>query len=160
MLDTPHPILDAARTHPPPHTFDPAGTCAGCAARGPLVGCIARESPQLAALRASHAALAAREAAARPARGPARALPGQLRLFGDDGAPARPEVPRAPVAAPQPAALPAPDTSYADTPRKHEPPTVLLCAQCTLDVVRALAALGRGPGGIGYEWAVATAGGA
>jgi len=42
--------------------------------------------------------------------------------------------------------------------RKWEAPTALLCAQCTLDVVRALAAVGRPAGGIGYAWATAAAG--
>lgn len=164
MHDTAFPTADAL---PGPHTFAAAGSCGACGARGPMVGCIDRESPLLATLRVTRDAIAAREAAQRAARGPARALPGQLRLFADDGAPALPAAPRAPAAAPgERAHDPAPQPAQggcdvgASAPRKREypPPIVHLCAECTLAVVGALAVQGRGPGGIGYEWATAARG--
>jgi hypothetical protein len=165
-----NPVLAASDALAPPHVFDPSGACVVCAMRGPLVGCIARDNPLLGALRASHAAQRAAEV--QRTRTSTAPLAGQLRLFDDTGAPARNAPPAAaPVAqstAPgdTTAADPAPDDVTPEAScdgtraraRKWAAPTVLLCAQCTLDVVRALAAVGRPAGGIGYAWATAAAG--
>lgn len=165
-----NPVLAASDALAPPHVFDPSGACVVCAMRGPLVGCIARDNPLLGALRASHAAQRAAEV--QRTRKSTAPLAGQLRLFDDTGAPARNAPPAAsPVAqraSPDDTAAvdPAPDDAAPEASgdgtrtraRKWEAPTALLCAQCTLDVVRALAAVGRPAGGIGYAWATAAAG--
>lgn len=165
-----NPVLAAFDALAPPHVFDPSGACVVCATRGPLVGCIARDTPLLGALRALHAAQRAAEV--QRTRKSTAPLAGQPRLFDDTGAPAR-NAPSTPAPAAQSAspddttaADPAPDDAAPEASgdgtrtraRKWEAPTVLLCAQCTLDVVRALAAGGRPAGGIGYAWATAAAG--
>lgn len=157
-----NPVLAASDALAPPHVFDPSGACVVCAMRGPLVGCIARDNTLLGALRASHAAQRAAEV--QRTRTSTAPLAGQLRLFDDTGAPARNAPPAAaPVAqstAPgdTTAADIAPDDAAPEASGEWAAPTALLCAQCTLDVVRALAAVGCPAGGIGYAWATAAAG--